>query len=115
VRFHAAWQVWCSDKDANTLAYGRGYDRQEPPVILRRRIGDGQVVLIGDTGFARDRNLEQRGGEPFEGLRENADFWRWLLTSLRYNKTWVPPRDVPPATTATAPATTRAARKGASP
>ena len=68
------------------IAYGR--DNQ--PVILLHRIGQGKVVLVGDTGFAMNKNLEWEGGEPFEGLRENADFWRWLLTILREEPMWLP-------------------------
>jgi hypothetical protein len=86
VRFHAAWSVWCSDPSARVIAYGR--DSQ--PVIILREIGAGKVVLIGDTGFAMNQNLEWESGEPFEGLRENADFWRWFLTVLRDEPMWVP-------------------------
>ncbi len=86
VRFHAAWSVRSSDPNARVIAYGR--DNQ--PVILLHRIGQGKVVLVGDTGFAMNKNLEWEGGEPFEGLRENADFWRWLLTVLREEPMWLP-------------------------
>jgi len=103
VRFHAAWPVWCSAADAKVVAYGRSEGQGELPVIIRRRFGSGQVVLIGDTGFARNENLERRDGRPIEGLRENADFWRWLLTALRDRPMWVPPREVP-GKPATAPA-----------
>lgn len=86
VRFHAAWSVRSSDPNARVIAYGR--DNQ--PVILLHRIGEGKAVLVGDTGFAMNKNLEWEGGEPFEGLRENADFWRWLLTVLREEPMWLP-------------------------
>ncbi len=86
VRFHAAWSVRSSDADARVIAYGRDHQ----PVIILRRIGAGKVVLVGDTGFAMNKNLEHEGGEPFEGLRENADFWRWLLTVLREEPMWLP-------------------------
>jgi hypothetical protein len=87
VRFHAAWPVTCRDPDARVIAYGR----DNLPVILMRRIGSGKVVVIGDTRFATNDNLEHEDGEPFEGLRENADFWRWFLTQLRDEPAWVPP------------------------
>lgn len=87
VRFHAAWPVTCTDPDARVLAYGKN-DR---PVIVRRRVGAGSVVLIGDTGFAMNKNLEHENGAAFEGLRENADFWRWFLSLLREEELWVPP------------------------
>ncbi len=86
VRFHAAWSVRSSDPNPRAIAYGR--DNQ--PVILLHRIGKGKAVLVGDTGFAMNKNLEREGGEPFEGLRENADFWRWLLTVLREEPMWLP-------------------------
>jgi hypothetical protein len=103
VRFHAAWPVAGDDPNAHVMAYGRG-DR---PVIIRQRLGAGQVVLIGDTCFAMNKNLEYENGAPFEGLRENADFWRWLLSLLREQPMWVPPAlqnpGPGPATTAEVP------------
>jgi len=94
VRFHAAWPVTCTDPNASVIANGK----ENRPVIVRRRLGAGDVVLIGDTGFAMNKNLEQENGEAFEGLRENADFWRWLLTMLRDDEMWIPPalRSEPP-------------------
>ncbi len=87
VRFHAAWPVVCREPDAQVIAYGR----DNLPVIAMRRIGAGKVVVIGDTRFAANDNLEREDGEPFEGLRENADFWRWFLTQVRDQTPWVPP------------------------
>jgi len=107
VRFHAAWPITCnpaligntpeqilSSKDepisagqAQVIVYGQN----NLPVIILRRLGAGKVVVIGDTCFAMDKNLEREGGEPFEGLRENADFWRWFITRLRDQEMWVPP------------------------
>jgi hypothetical protein len=46
-------------------------------------------------------NLEREGGQPFEGMRENADFWRWLLSYLADEPVWPPPKPAPaPAATA---------------
>ncbi|MBN1361471.1 MAG: hypothetical protein JW993_12810 [Sedimentisphaerales bacterium] len=87
VRFHAAWPVRCDDPNARVIAYGR--DNQ--PVVVLRRVGSGKVVLIGDTFFATNQNLELEDGTPFEGLRENADFWRWLIALLRDEQVWIPP------------------------
>ena len=101
VRFHAGWPVTCTaPKDkVRVIAYGRG----NIPIIVRRNVGDGKVVVIGDTGFAMNKNLERRGGEAFEGMRENADFWRWLIPRLTDRPEWNPS---PPATQpATQPAT----------
>jgi hypothetical protein len=87
VRFHAAWPVLCTEAEAQVIAYGR----DNLPVIVLRRVGTGKVVVIGDTRFATNDNLEREDGEPFEGLRENADFWRWFLTVLRDETPWIPP------------------------
>ncbi len=56
-----------------------------------QRSGKGTVVLVGDTCFAMNKNLEYESGTAFEGLRENADFWRWLLSFLRGETMWIPP------------------------
>jgi hypothetical protein len=87
VRFHAAWPVACSDPNAHVFAYGR----DNRPVMVMRRLGKGKVLLVGDTCFAMNKNLENENGAAFEGLRENADFWRWLLTILRDQPLWIPP------------------------
>ena len=87
VRFHAAWPVACSDPNQRVIAYGR----DNRPVAILRRFGAGKVLLIGDTCFAMNVNLEWENGVPFEGLRENADFWRWLLSMLRDEPMWIPP------------------------
>ena len=71
------------------MAYGRG----ELPVIIQTRVGHGKVVVIGDTCFAMNKNLERRDGSPFEGMRENAHFWRWFLTVLRDEPMWIPPNE----------------------
>jgi hypothetical protein len=86
VRFHAAWPVICTEAEAQVIAYGR----DNLPVIILRRLGAGKVVVIGDTRFATNDNLEREDGEPFEGLRENADFWQWFLTLLRDQPPWIP-------------------------
>jgi hypothetical protein len=58
-------------------------------------VAKGRVIVVGDSLFATNQNLENEGGEPFEGLHENADFWRWLLTRLRGEPDWVPPAPQP--------------------
>lgn len=102
VRFHAAWPVESTDPQARALAYGprdaKGApDQPDPSVILMRRMGRGKAVVVADTEFALNKNLEREGGQPFEGMRENADFWRWLLEYLNDQPPWTPPRPVPPA------------------
>jgi hypothetical protein len=91
VRFHAAWPISCSDPDAQIIAH---YPTDKP-LIVARRLGRGRVVVIGDTCFAQNKNLERESGEPFEGMRENADFWRWFLAWLSEDEPWYP-LPVPP-------------------
>jgi len=98
VRFHAAWPV-TEDRsgliqppngeagEVQVLAYGR----KDMPVILGRRWGEGKVIVVGDTGFAMNKNLEHVDGSPFEGMRENADFWRWFLAMVTGREPWMPP------------------------
>ncbi|HUT76761.1 MAG TPA: hypothetical protein VM285_03690, partial [Polyangia bacterium] len=101
VRFHAAWPVYCDDPSQLVVTShtpGR-------PVIIIRRYGRGLAAVIGDTSFAMNKNLENEGGQPFEGKRENADFWRWFLALLGEKETWLPPRpeNVPQPPDATEP------------
>jgi hypothetical protein len=102
VRFHAAWPVESTDPQARPIAYGprdpKGPpDQPDPTVILMRRLGRGKAVVVADTLFAANVNLEREGGQPFEGMRENADFWRWFLTYLNDQPLWTPPKPTPPA------------------
>jgi hypothetical protein len=94
VRFHAAWAVRSSDPRSVAAAMGR----DDLPVIVWRKHGNGKVILVGDSEFATNANLEHEGGEPFEGLRENADFWRWLISYyVRGEKDWWRPGPPPAA------------------
>ena len=94
VRFHAAWPVYADDPgDAGTRIIAYGPD--DVPVILLRRVGKGKVLLVGDTGFAMNKNLEHENGEPFEGMRENADFWRWMIDVLADRQPWLPLTPLP--------------------
>lgn len=87
VRFHAAWPIACNDPGARVIAYGQN----NLPVIILRPLGAGKVVVIGDTSFVTNKNLEWEGGQSFENMRENADFWRWFITQLRDQEMWIPP------------------------
>ncbi len=89
VRFHAAWGVVCSIEPQLVVSYLEPYLGQVPLItILRYGSGvleeaKGMVVVIGDSGFAMNKNLEVESGYPFEGMRENPVFWRWFLSLLR--------------------------------
>jgi hypothetical protein len=111
VRFHAAWPVYSSAPDAQILAYGKG----DLPVILVRRIGHGKVLVVGDTSFAMNKNLEIESGQAFEGMRENPHFWRWLVTYLRDQPLWVPPDPSLPEGAAEMPDTAEAPLNPATP
>jgi hypothetical protein len=79
VRFHAGWPMDCDDPNQLLITF---YP-PDVPVIALRRHGLGLVTVVGDTAFAQNRNLENKDGSPFEGMRENAVFWRWLLAMFR--------------------------------
>jgi hypothetical protein len=127
VRFHAAWPVVADLIDrpgdrlpatCTSIANGPG----EVPVIVMRPWGEGKVVLIGDTCFAMNKNLEHMDGSPFEGMRENADFWRWLISFTTGRQEWLPPSNSPPPVQApgtaggsTAPSATATAQAPAAP
>ena len=121
VRFHAAWPVAADDsapgprggklEPAQVLAYGGG----DVPVILMRPWGKGKVVLVGDTCFAMNKNLEHVDGSPFEGMRENADFWRWFLGHAAGRPAWMPPGPEAPPAAPPAKAAPAPARKPAAP
>ena len=123
VRFHAAWPV---AQDDSALAEGGSrkagppqviaYGPDNVPVILMRPWGKGKVVVVGDTGFAMNKNLERVDGSPFEGLRENADFWRWFLGYVADREPWMPPGpEAPPATAPAAAASAPAAAPASAP
>jgi hypothetical protein len=60
-------------------------------VALARQVGEGTVVVIGDTEFALNKNLAYLPQNLFNGPYNNAHFWRWLLTDLRGPQAWMPP------------------------
>jgi hypothetical protein len=91
VRFHAGWPIRCDDPNVGADPTGVVCGQGNHPVLIVRPLGKGKVVLVGDTAFAMNVNLENENGEPFEGLRENADFWRWWLSLLRGGPPWIPP------------------------
>lgn len=82
VRFWAAWPLtWKrieGQPDPLPVALGPG----DQAVILKRDFGQGKVILVGDMDFAMNMNLEREGGQAFEGMRENEDFWRWFIDDL---------------------------------
>ena len=109
VRYHAAWPVACFEPDARPIANGHigpAVGGVDVPVIIERKVGQGKVVLVGDYAFAMNKNLENMDGSPFEGMRENADFWRWFITELTKPRSqwWIPPKQEPATAPPSAPA-----------
>lgn len=93
VSFHAAWPLEFVAPDIVAVVT----DSDDRPIIGVRRVGRGKVAVIGDTGFAMNKNLEYVGGEPFGGGYENAHFWRWFLNFLNDRPAWIPPPPPQPA------------------
>ena len=79
VRFHSGWGV---ESPIQSQLVVTNYPPDVPLIVVLRK-GNGLVAVIGDSGFAMNKNLEVEGGYPFEGMRENAVFWRWFLSLLR--------------------------------
>ena len=98
VQFHAAWPVAVEGDRAEILTSAPNGQA----VVVSRQAGRGRVVVIGDTGFALNKNLEYVGGEPFDGRYDNANFWRWLISRVTDRPEWSPPVPPPPAADASA-------------
>ena len=90
--FDAAWPVESGQRETDILVRRR----DERAVVIAQAVGRGTVVLIGDSRFALNKNLEYVGGQPFEYGHENAHFWRWLISRISGQKEWVPPPPVSP-------------------
>lgn len=92
VAFYAGWPVEVDALDSEVLVYAmRKGTNVEEPVVVSRNVGGGKVVVIGDTGFAMNKNLGFTGSEHFEGWYENAHFWRWMIARITGRADWVPP------------------------
>ncbi len=100
--FRTLYRAWGADYDSGLLIYHgwpvecganevlvRGFGNL--PIIALAKVGRGNVIVVGDTAFAMNKNLEYTGGEPFAGRYDNAHFWRWLLGSLTGQEARLPP------------------------
>jgi len=87
VQFYAAWPVeYDKNRGQPLVVWSDG--KRDLPVVVVHEEGQGQVVLIGDTFFACNANLED--GES--SLPDNIRFWRWLLSQvLPGEEPWEPP------------------------
>jgi hypothetical protein len=82
--FYAAWPVESSDAGSQKMVF---WERSgvESTLVYSRPEGHGTVVLIGDTHFASNENIQ---------FDESASvrFWRWLLSRVvAGQKPWTPP------------------------
>ena len=88
VHFHAAWPV--EGEMAKPLVILTDGQLQKP-VVLKRTLDEGSVVLIGDSCFAMNKNLAEAPDTP-----PNADFWRWLLLGVLEHEEWAPAKSNAP-------------------
>ena len=72
VRFVESWPLISTDGQSEVLA---AY--QKLPVIMKRPFGKGTVVMIGDSSFFWNKNLEMEESH----VQENVEFLKWLLGS----------------------------------
>jgi len=90
VRFFAAWPVECPDDAMKWVVWSDG--KRELPVVVERSAGEGRFVVIGDTYFASNENLETLENT----FPDNIRFWRWLLSHVvAGQQPWNPPPAAP--------------------
>ncbi len=84
-RFYAAWPVKCTEPGGQKwVAMGD----KDWAYVYSCPEGKGSCVVIADTHFASNENLET--GE--DALPDNIRFWRWLLSRVvPGQKPWNPP------------------------
>ncbi len=73
VRFYDAYPVDCAGPDTSVVCEGYGY-----PVAVMREVGEGRVLVMGDSRFFQNKNLEDRS----EFVEENIMFVKALLEKL---------------------------------
>ena len=74
VRFVESWPVISTDGKGKVIA---AY--QKLPVIMEKPYGKGKVVMIGDSSFFWNKNLEMEESH----IQENVEFLKWLLNSMK--------------------------------
>jgi hypothetical protein len=74
VRFAEAWPVISTGEKSEIIAAYQTF-----PVVMKRFYGKGTVVMIGDSSFFWNRNLEMEEST----VRENVEFLKWLLENLK--------------------------------
>ena len=91
--YYAAWPVECQSPDGSPWSVwsdDKG-ENQQPIIVSLAELG-GSVVVIGDTFFAGNENLEPEG----QPISSRILFWRWLLSRVVPGQTqWNLPADSP--------------------
>jgi len=86
VQFYAGWPVECAPSGVDKwVVWSDG--KNDLPIVVGHSEGAGAFVVIGDTHFAANENLQTPEGKA----ADNILFWRWLLTRVvRGQKPWSP-------------------------
>jgi hypothetical protein len=86
---YAGWPVRCPI-DLEKVPFWVSVDGQRTAAAMMH-LGRGKVLVIGDTAFAMNKNLENAAGTPTMDRGENAHFWRWFLGYATDQPAWSPP------------------------
>jgi hypothetical protein len=87
--FYAGWPVYSTESGEDRIVATDGKDWA---YIQRRGVGAGSVVVVGDTYFATNENLQWRG----RNILDRIYFWRWLFNRIVPGRPeWVPPEATP--------------------
>ncbi len=105
VQFYAGWPLECvAPSQQEWVAWSNGQSSR--PMVVSYSEQGGTVVVIADTHFASNENLETAENS----VPDNIYFWRWLLSRVvNGQKPW----DPPPNTEKAGPAKSGAAKKDA--
>ena len=74
VRFFEAWPVVSRGEKSEIIA-----SYQKFPVVMKKAYGKGTVVMIGDSSFFWNQNLEMEESH----IIENINFLQWLIKNLK--------------------------------
>jgi len=87
VQPYAGWPVECAASGIDKWVVWSD-DKNDLPIVVGCSEGAGSCVVIGDTHFAANENLQTLEGT----VADNILFWRWLLTrAVPRQKPWNPP------------------------
>lgn len=88
VRFYAGWPVESTSDDGFEKLVIWSDGKVDLPIAASRSVQAGSFVVVGDTYFAANENLET----PKNEFSDNIRFWRWLLGRVvPGQKKWEPP------------------------